>query len=276
MIFWNRTNKQTGASSSPKCSDPTWAASKEYLHLRQARMTNPGIQHDVPLAPLTTLGLGGSAKYFVRARDERALCEALRWATNEGVSCAILGGGSNLIVPDEGYDGLVIQIGIDRLAFEAGGLVDAGAGVPWELVVEGAVSRGWAGLECLTGIPGSTGATPIQNVGAYGQEVAEVVQRVRVLRRDTLRIEELAPKDCHFGYRDSVFKHEPERSIVWGYDLPSAPTVRAPSATRSFRSTSARVQRSRTSAAPCSSSEPASPWSSTRPTRIGEAPALFS
>ncbi len=102
-------------------------------------MTNPGIQHDVPLAPLTTLGLGGSAKYFVRARDERALCEALRWATNEGVSCAILGGGSNLIVPDEGYDGLVIQIGIDRLAFEAGGLVDAGAGVPWELVVEGAV-----------------------------------------------------------------------------------------------------------------------------------------
>ncbi len=179
-------------------------------------MTNPGIQHDVPLAPLTTLGLGGSAKYFVRARDERALCEALRWATNEGVSCAILGGGSNLIVPDEGYDGLVIQIGIDRLAFEAGGLVDAGAGVPWELVVEGAVSRGWAGLECLTGIPGSTGATPIQNVGAYGQEVAEVVQRVRVLRRDTLRIEELAPKDCHFGYRDSVFKHEPERSIVCG------------------------------------------------------------
>ena len=177
-------------------------------------MTTLDIQRDVPLAPLTTLGLGGPAKHFVRVEDERALAEALRWAADEDLSSAILAGGSNLIVPDEGYDGLVIQMGIGDLEFCNGGVVRAGAGVPWETVVDGAVSRGWAGLECLSGIPGSTGATPIQNVGAYGQEAAEVIEDVRVLRRDTLRFEELGPADCAFGYRDSVFKREPDRFIV--------------------------------------------------------------
>jgi UDP-N-acetylmuramate dehydrogenase len=179
-------------------------------------MTTLGIQHDVPLAPLTTLGLGGSAKRFVRVEDESALASAVRWARDEGMPCAILGGGSNLIVPDEGYDGLVVQMGIASIAYGDGGTVDAGAGVPWEDVVEGAVSRDWAGLECLTGIPGSTGATPIQNVGAYGQEVAEVVSAVRVLRRDTLVFDELAPEACAFAYRDSLFKREPARFIVCG------------------------------------------------------------
>jgi UDP-N-acetylmuramate dehydrogenase len=179
-------------------------------------MTSLGIQHDVLLAPFTTLGLGGSAKHFVRVDDESALTGALQWARDEGVVCAILGGGSNLIVPDEGYDGLVIHMGITNLAFYAGGVIDAGAGVPWEDVVDGAVSRRWAGLECLTGIPGSTGATPIQNVGAYGQEVAEVVTAVRVLRRDTLTFDELGPEACAFAYRDSLFKREPAGFIVCG------------------------------------------------------------
>jgi len=179
-------------------------------------MTTFELQRDVPLAPLTTLELGGPAKYFVRAEDESALADAVRWAADEGMPSAILGGGSNLIVPDEGYDGLVIHMGIANVEFGIGGTVDAGAGVPWETVVDGAVSRDWAGLECLTGIPGSTGATPIQNVGAYGQEVAEVVASVRVLRRDTLTFEELGPQDCAFGYRDSLFKREPGRFIVSG------------------------------------------------------------
>lgn len=177
-------------------------------------MTTLDIQHDVPLAPLTTLGLGGSARYFVRAEDEQTVAAALRWAADEDRSSAILGGGSNLIVPDEGYGGLVIHMGIANIEFRDGGIVDVGAGVPWETVVEGAVSRNWAGLERLTGIPGSAGATPIQNVGAYGQEVADVIERVRVLRRDTLAIEELGPQDCGFGYRDSLFKREPDRFIV--------------------------------------------------------------
>ncbi len=177
-------------------------------------MTTLDIQHDVPLAPLTTLGLGGSARYFVRAEDEQTVEAALRWAADEDRSSAILGGGSNLIVPDEGYGGLVIHMGIANIEFRDGGIVDVGAGAPWETIVEGAVSRNWAGLECLTGIPGSTGATPIQNVGAYGQEVAEVIERVRVLRRDTLVVEELRPQECAFGYRDSLFKREPDRFIV--------------------------------------------------------------
>lgn len=177
-------------------------------------MTKPDIQRDVPLAPLTTLELGGPAKYFARAESEQAVREALRWAADEGLPSAILGGGSNLIVPDEGYEGLVIHMALAEIDFRDGGSVDVGAGVPWETVVDGAVSRGWAGLECLSGIPGTTGATPIQNVGAYGQDVAEVIDRVRVLRRDTLRFEELAPEDCDFGYRDSLFKREPDRFVV--------------------------------------------------------------
>lgn len=182
-------------------------------------MTTLDIQHDIPLAPLTTLGLGGSARHYVRAESEAALVEALRWAAAEGLRSAILGGGSNLIVPDAGYDGLVIHMAIEDLVFRRGGLVRAGAGVPWEAVVDGAVGRGWAGIECLTGIPGSTGATPIQNVGAYGQEVADVIERVRVLRRDTLELVELGADDCGFAYRDSSFKREPERFVVTAVDF---------------------------------------------------------
>ena len=177
-------------------------------------MTTLAIQCDVPLAPLTTLELGGPARHFVRAQDERTLTEALEWAADRVLPMVILAGGSNVIVPDEGYDGLVINMEIGGIELEEVGVVQAGAGVPWEAVVDEAVSRGWAGLECLTGIPGSTGATPIQNVGAYGQEVSEVIERVRVLDRHTLSFESLAPADCAFAYRSSLFKRSPERFIV--------------------------------------------------------------
>ncbi|MEM7138125.1 MAG: UDP-N-acetylmuramate dehydrogenase [Myxococcota bacterium] len=171
-------------------------------------------QRDVPLAPLTTLELGGPARYFVRAADRETLVAAFRWASDAGQRVALIGGGSNLIVPDEGFDGLVVHVGLSEVAFEPDGTVVAGAGVPWELVVDGAVTRSLAGLECLTGIPGSTGATPIQNVGAYGQEVAEVIESVTVLDRATLAFEDRSPADCDFGYRDSLFKREPEHYVV--------------------------------------------------------------
>jgi len=177
-------------------------------------MTKLEIQRDVPLAPLTTLGLGGPAKHFVRVDDEATLLDALRWAADEGLRSAILGGGSNLIVPDEGYSGLVVQMALGDLEFQAGGRVIAGAGVPWTSIVDGAISRAWAGVECLAGIPGLAGATPIQNVGAYGQEVAEVIAEVRVLRRETLTFESLASADCVFGYRTSLFKSRPECYVV--------------------------------------------------------------
>lgn len=179
-------------------------------------MDHLAIQRDVPLAPLTTLELGGSARFFVRAADCETLTSALRWAREEGHPAAIVGGGSNLIVADDGYAGLVVHMGLSDIAFEDEGRVVVGAGVPWELVVDGAVTRGWAGLECLTGIPGSTGATPIQNVGAYGQEVAQVLEGVSVLDRQTLALGELSPARCQFGYRDSLFKRQPERYVVCG------------------------------------------------------------
>jgi UDP-N-acetylmuramate dehydrogenase len=177
-------------------------------------MTTLEIQHDVPLAPLTTFELGGRAKHFARVHDEPTLVAALRWAADQGLRSAILGGGSNLIVPDEGYPGLVVQIALGDLEFAPGGRVIAGAGIHWTAVVDGAVARAWAGLECLAGIPGLAGATPIQNVGAYGQEVAEVITEVRVLRRDTLTFESLAPAQCAFGYRTSRFKSDPGRFVV--------------------------------------------------------------
>lgn len=172
------------------------------------------IQRNVPLAPLTTFELGGPASHFVRVVDAETLIVALRWACGEGLEVAVLGGGSNLLVPDDGYSGLVIQMAISDIVFGGEGSIDVGAGVPWELVVDAAVTRGWAGLECLTGIPGSTGATPIQNVGAYGQEVAEVIERVLVVDRAALTFEELGPEACRFGYRDSMFKRDPDRYIV--------------------------------------------------------------
>lgn len=174
------------------------------------------IQRNVPLAPLTTLELGGKAHFFVRAADASTVLAALRWASEGGLDVAILAGGSNLIVADEGYQGLVIQVAIADIDFESGGVVEAGAGVPWERVVDGAVTRGWAGIECLTGIPGSTGATPIQNVGAYGQEVADVIERVHVIDRESLQEGELSAEDCGFAYRDSVFKQNPDRYVVCG------------------------------------------------------------
>lgn len=190
-------------------------------------MSTLDIQRDVPLAPLTTLGLGGAAKFFIRVEDEPGLLGSLNWASDQGVRTAVLGGGSNLIVPDAGYDGLVIQMGIAALDLYEDGRARVGAGVPWETVVDAAVSRGWAGVECLTGIPGSTGATPIQNVGAYGQEIAEVIDCVHVVRRDSLQSEVLAAAECGFSYRDSLFRRRPERFIVTAVELVLRPGGRA-------------------------------------------------
>jgi UDP-N-acetylmuramate dehydrogenase len=193
------------------------------------------IQTDVPLAPLTTLQLGGPACFFARAESEQAVGEALTWAQGRGVPVFVLGGGSNLVVADEGFEGLVLQVALPGLQFEVVGdevLVEAGAGQPWDELVGEAVTRGLAGLECLAGIPGFVGATPIQNVGAYGQEVSETVRHVRVMDRHTLAVSDLRPEDCGFGYRDSAFKRSPDRAVVLGVTFAlrpgGAPTVRYP------------------------------------------------
>ena len=171
----------------------------------------------MPLAPLTTLELGGNARCFVRAESDATLIDALRWASARGMQAAILGGGSNVVVSDAGFDGLVIataQRGVEVVLRGATAEITAAAGEPWDELVALTVERDLAGLECLSGIPGLVGATPIQNVGAYGQEVAMAIRAVRVLDRATLRVHELEPGECGFGYRSSAFKRNPDRCVV--------------------------------------------------------------
>jgi len=162
-----------------------------------------------PLAMHCTLGVGGPARFFTEARDEEDVLAAWRWARSRGVPLRILGGGSNLVVADEGIDGLVVRVGVRGLSSVAvGSLVEltAGAGEPWDEVVRHAIDRGWGGLECLSGIPGLAGATPIQNVGAYGQEVSDTITAVRALDRERGTVVRLTAADCAFAYRDSMLK----------------------------------------------------------------------
>ena len=179
----------------------------------------PSMRSDVPLAPLTTLELGGAACVVAEVEEECDLVESLRWATSDALPVAVLGGGSNTVVADDGFDGLVVRVALRGIDVRAGHaddsvLVTAAAGEPWDDLVDTAVEEGLAGIECLAGIPGTVGATPIQNVGAYGQEVAETIASVRALDRVTLATRELAPVECGFGYRSSVFRREPGRFIV--------------------------------------------------------------
>jgi UDP-N-acetylmuramate dehydrogenase len=199
----------------------------------------------VPLAPLTTLELGGRARHLAVATDQATLVEALRWAQARALPVLVLGGGSNLVVSDAGFAGLVVRIANRGISFapapepepepqqptaSAVVQVQVAAGEPWDGVVAQAVARGLAGIECLSGIPGLAGATPIQNVGAYGQEVSDVIRAVQVLDRTTLVTGELTPGECRFGYRDSVFKHQPDRWIVLGVTFAlragAAPAIR--------------------------------------------------
>jgi len=177
------------------------------------------IATDVPLAPLTTLELGGPAGHLAVVTSQAELVEALGWARAHHQPVLVLGGGSNLVVGDRGFAGLVIRMANRGISFvnDAGAQrVWVAAGEPWDQVVAAAVERGLAGIECLSGIPGLAGATPIQNVGAYGQEVSDSIRGVQVLDRQTLTADDLPPDRCGFGYRDSVFKQQPDRWVVLG------------------------------------------------------------
>ncbi len=161
------------------------------------------------------MGVGGEARYFVEARTESDVHEALELATRRGLELRVLGGGSNLVVADGGFDGLVLAVALRGVELTGDGVLTAKAGEPWDSVVERAVASGLAGLEGLSGIPGSAGATPIQNVGAYGQEVAETIVGVRAVDRVTREARELSASECRFAYRDSFFKSQaPERYVV--------------------------------------------------------------
>ena len=166
------------------------------------------IQENISLSPLTTLGIGGPARYFVEARSEDAVMAAIEFVRKKALPLMILGGGSNVLVSDQGFPGLVLQIriqGLEETETEDGFLIRAGSGLDWDPFVVHVLDRELYGVECLSGIPGWVGGTPIQNVGAYGQEVSEVISGVRVYDRDAEIVRELSSQECEFDYRTSVF-----------------------------------------------------------------------
>jgi UDP-N-acetylmuramate dehydrogenase len=176
------------------------------------------------LADHTTLGLGGPAKTFVPVTTEAGLIDAVRDADTAGEPVLLIGGGSNLVIADDGFPGTVIAIATRgvRYAPEGDGRVamTAAAGEDWDDVVAGAVAQGLAGLECLSGIPGRSGATPIQNVGAYGQEVAEAITTVRVFDRLNNKISIIPNEQCRFSYRNSMFKARGPQEGLGGRAVP--------------------------------------------------------
>ncbi|WP_327333645.1 UDP-N-acetylmuramate dehydrogenase [Bryocella elongata] len=175
------------------------------------------IQENVPLAPMTTFGLGGAARWFVEVRSEVELAEGLAWAAAQGMPVFVLGGGSNLLVPDEGFPGLVLRIDIRGVQQDKPWSPEffVGAGEAWDSFVDVAVDSNCAGIECLAGIPGRVGGTPVQNVGAYGQDVSQTIRQVRVFDRHRSELRWLTNDECRFRYRQSIFNtDEPGRYVV--------------------------------------------------------------
>jgi UDP-N-acetylmuramate dehydrogenase len=172
-------------------------------------MPDPLIQENVLLAAQTTLGLGGPARFFISCESEEDVRFGLAFAERRRLPLFVLGGGSNVIIADSGFDGLVLHMMLRGWELRDDGeheLVTAAAGERWDDLVAFCVHRGLGGLECLSGIPGTAGATPIQNVGAYGQDVAGTIHQVRAIHRPTGAVLTFAGSDCGFAYRSSRFK----------------------------------------------------------------------
>lgn len=166
------------------------------------------IQEYIALAPLTTIGVGGPARFFVEATTSDEVREAIGFARSRSLPLFVLGGGSNLVIADAGWPGLVLRVsllGINHRHGHGTAYFDVGAGEDWDSFVAATVQHHCAGIECLSGIPGSVGGTPVQNVGAYGQEVAETIDTVVALDIESGNEEEFEKSDCAFAYRSSIF-----------------------------------------------------------------------
>jgi len=175
--------------------------------MTQEKLIN--LKKDVNLSEYTTIGLGGKAKYFISCQTVDEIRSAIEFGESNRLRIEILGGGSNLIFPDDGFDGLIIKIDYKGMSFEDDGQytkATVNAGEVWDDFARMSVEKNLAGIECLSGIPGSVGATPIQNVGAYGQEVKDTIVYVKVISRNSLDVLELNVGRCEFGYRESRFK----------------------------------------------------------------------
>lgn len=194
------------------------------------------LQEHVPLAPMTTLGIGGPARYFSDANTVDTLVEGVQWAEGKQLPVFVLGSGSNIVVADSGFPGLVLRVSIRGIGTRLRGdsaIVVVGAGEEWDPLVARCAAENWAGFECLSGIPGRVGATPIQNVGAYGQETSESLVSVEALDLATRKFIELSASECEFGYRTSRFKTRDRHRFVitratYRLTLHGKPAIRYP------------------------------------------------
>ena len=172
------------------------------------------IQNNIPLAPFTTLKIGGNARYLVRVINESQLENVSELIERESLRTLVIGGGSNLLISDRGFDGLVILLDIKGRSYEQieDGqriLEDIKAGEVWDDFVLESVEKGLVGVECLSGIPGKVGGSVVQNIGAYGREISEVIEKVRFYDIETHKFCEYSNTECRFDYRTSVFKGNP-------------------------------------------------------------------
>ena len=227
-------------------------------------------EHGTPLSTLTTMRVGGPAQRLVTAETTDELVDAVREVDDADEPLLVVSGGSNLLIADEGFPGSVVRVATTGITVESqddcgGAAVRVAAGESWDGLVARAVAEGWSGIEALSGIPGATGATPIQNVGAYGQEVAQTIAQVRVWDRREQQVRTFANADCVFTYRHSRFKAEP-RYVVLDvlFQLRLADALRAgglrrPRARPRGRGR-ARACRWRTRARPCWPSDASGGW----------------
>ena len=205
------------------------------------------IEENKPLAPFTTLGIGGPARWYVRAVTEAEIVEAADWAREHMVPLFVLGGGSNLLVSDAGFPGLVLHPELKGIRTVGQGqtrIYEVAAGEDWDQFVQRAVDDECAGIECLAGIPGTVGGTPVQNVGAYGQEVSSSIERVRAFDLQLHSIVEFAANECGFSYRRSRFNSTDRgRYLVTRVDYKltpgGAPTLRYPDLQRAIAANAA-------------------------------------
>lgn len=188
-------------------------------HRDTERMTDL-IQENISLREFTTIGAGGAARFFARCRRPEEIVRALSFARERSLPFFILGGGSNVLFSDDGFAGLVLRVELRGFHFSETGRIRAAAGETWDDFVLNLVERNLSGVECLSGIPGSVGAVPVQNVGAYGQEVSGTIERVNVLELKTLTERSLTAAECNFGYRHSRFKNEDrDRFLILSVDF---------------------------------------------------------
>ncbi|MFJ2773723.1 UDP-N-acetylmuramate dehydrogenase [Streptomyces sp. NPDC087300] len=198
-----------------------WGRSRTLEHVQEL--------HDAPLAPLTTFRLGGPATRLITAATDAEVVAAVREADDSGTPLLLIGGGSNLVIGDKGFDGTALRIATQGFALD-GTRLELAAGEVWTDAVARTVEAGLAGIECLAGIPGSAGATPIQNVGAYGQEVSSTITEVIAYDRKTRETVTIPNAECDFSYRHSRFKADPDRFVVLRvrFELEDAQGMSAP------------------------------------------------